>query len=339
MLEQSFYRKLNAISQDLGMNPRDLLLVMFFESGLNPAAKNPHGGATGLIQFMPATLKGMGVNPKGFGNKSATEQLDYVKQYIKGKQGVMNGQPFTSATQYYHANFFPATLVRWKGSDPFKNRNVPVVSANSSSQQERAAYKENRVLDYNGDGVISVGDLTNTLMKAEQSPQFKQALSQLNNVAGEGRVSEYSRRRPTSLSKSDNSSIIPFISKLDKLLDTFMAAASSNTIVSIKSASDFTSKLEYASILKLALKEELNIDCDIHTDNNNIEIAVNSNSTAIQSIADGVSEAFAHATKTIGSLQISASVSTDLPHYDILDADIASINYRKFRLKFAKGSQ
>src|SRR5260221_4498511 len=196
MLNRSFYNKLNTISEELGMNPRDLLAVMFFESGVNPSIKNQHGGATGLIQFMPDTLKGLGVKDiKGFSNKSAEQQLDYVKRYIEGKKGLMGGKPFTSATQYYHANFFPLTLTRWKGSDPIKNRNVIVVSANSSDPRERAAYKENVVLDKDKDGKITVGDLTSVIMGASQNPKFKQMLAELNTVAGPGSVSEKSRMR------------------------------------------------------------------------------------------------------------------------------------------------
>jgi hypothetical protein len=41
--------------------PADLLLVWTAESGLNPAAVNPNGGAAGLNQMMPATLRGMGM--------------------------------------------------------------------------------------------------------------------------------------------------------------------------------------------------------------------------------------------------------------------------------------
>lgn len=339
MLDTSFYRKLASMSEELGMNPRDLLLVMFFESGLNPAAKNPHGGAAGLIQFMPATLRGMGVNPKGFGNKSATEQLDYVKQFIRGKQAVNGGRTFTSATQYYHANFFPLTLARWKGSDPVRNRNVVVVSGKSSSQQERAAYKENKVLDTNSDGEITVGDLTATLLRAEKSPQFKQALSQLNSVAGQGSISEHSRsRKPNPTPNSSDSSIMPFISKLDKLLDTFMGAAASTTFA-ITADADLSSKLEYASILKSALKEELSIGSEIHTDVSNVSIVCNSsNQPLILAIAEGVSDAFTLATKKIGSIKVTAIASTNIPNLTPLDADLASIHYRTFRLKFAKGS-
>src|SRR6266404_53319 len=101
MPSRTFYTKLNNISEQLGMNPRDLLAVMFFESGVDPSRKNPHGGATGLIQFMPKTLEGLGVKDvAGFADKSAEEQLDYVKRYIDGKRGIMGGKPFKSATQY-----------------------------------------------------------------------------------------------------------------------------------------------------------------------------------------------------------------------------------------------
>src|SRR5271168_3288128 len=193
MPDSMFYQKLNSISRDLGLNPIDLLLVMFFESGVNPNAKNP-GGAQGLIQFMPDTLRGMGVpenTVKNFRRVPASTQLDYVKKYIEGKRSLLGGKPFTSATQYYHANFFPKTMNRWRGNNPFSNKNVVVVSSTSKDPQERAAYASNKILDKNRDGVISVGDLTATMLGASKSPQFQAMLKQFGESTGrDAQVSE-----------------------------------------------------------------------------------------------------------------------------------------------------
>lgn len=61
------------------------------------AAANPHpqyplasslatvatSGATGLIQFMPATAQGMGTTTAALAAMSAVQQLDYVQRYFK----------------------------------------------------------------------------------------------------------------------------------------------------------------------------------------------------------------------------------------------------------------
>src|ERR1700677_3250422 len=96
ILGPSFWNRLGQISRSVGLEPEDLLAVMYYESGLDPAAINPHGNATGLIQFEPSTLKGMGYAGKNgeaasdrqlsleFGQIPIDQQLDYVARYVSG---------------------------------------------------------------------------------------------------------------------------------------------------------------------------------------------------------------------------------------------------------------
>ena len=63
-----FHDRVKEISKKLGVRSSDLLRIMEFESGMNPAKANgKNSGAVGLIQFMPRTIKGM------WPNLSATE--------------------------------------------------------------------------------------------------------------------------------------------------------------------------------------------------------------------------------------------------------------------------
>lgn len=356
MISSSFSTKLNDISEELGMNPRDLLLVMYLESGANPAAKNP-SGATGLIQFMPSTLKGMGLSDqevKTFGQKTAEDQLDYVKKYVQAHKGLIGGKPFTSATQYYVANFFPIALKKWNGDDPIKNANVVVVDSNSLNQGERAAYKANPILDYNKDGKITVGDLTNVLMSMERSSGFQKMLSQFNRVAGNGVVSEKAKgitqpQEPTQMLAEKNISS-PLMNQINSFLDSFAGKQdldiikSSSYLISINSNNDFTSKLEYARILSLALKEELNIQSDIFTNNTDVQIQCTIDTDSkkgelvLKELCCAVADAFSHATKKIGSVKINTEVFiNNKSKYGKLDIKLAEVNYRKFHLKFAIG--
>jgi hypothetical protein len=357
MISSSFSTKLNDISQELGMNPRDLLLVIYLESGANPAARNPNGGATGLIQFMPSTLKGMGLSNqeiKTFGQKSAEDQLDYVKKYVEAHKSLLGGKPFTSATQYYVANFFPIALKKWNGDDPIKNANVVVVDSNSPNQNERAAYKANTILDYNKDGKITVGDLTNTLMNMEKSSGFQSMLSQFNRVAGNGTVSEKSKgilqpQEPTQMLADKN---IPqqFINQINGFLDSFAGEQKSDLIKSgsyiilVNSDNDFPSKLEYARILSSALKEELNVASDIFTNGENVQIQCfidtdhKKGKLVLKELCSAVADVFTYATKKIGSVKIHTEILlNNKPKYQKLDIKLAETNYRKFHLKFATG--
>src|SRR5262245_63745597 len=60
----AFKRRVIEISAELGMDPNNLMAAMAFESGRTFRAdiENPLSGAVGLIQFMPATAKGLGTS-------------------------------------------------------------------------------------------------------------------------------------------------------------------------------------------------------------------------------------------------------------------------------------
>lgn len=237
MPDQAFFQKLNEVSNDLGMNPRDILLVAYMESGVNPASKNPAGGAGGLIQFMPDTLRSMNVSEHDidtFRQKSGIEQLDYVKRFIQGMENAHNdGKPFGSATKYYCCNFYPATMYRWKGENVQQNLNVIVVNSNANNKNERNAYAANKILDVNGDGIISVGDIAAMLSSKANESGFQNFLTQLNTIAGPGTVSERFRikqrvphRAPATLPQEENTSAMqPFLKWINYLLDSLSATA------------------------------------------------------------------------------------------------------------------
>lgn len=364
MITKSFSEKLNNISSELQMNPRDLLLVMFLESGVNPGSvnlhsKDPRAQARGLIQFMPDTLKGMGLSPaeiNNFVHKSGEEQLDYVKQYVQSHRALIGGRPFTSATQYYVANFFPLALHRWRGTDPVANANKIVVSKFSKDPRERAAYNANTVLDYDKDGVIRVKDLTNTLMGLEKTKNFQNMLAQFNSVAGDGTVSDTRlkpRNRFFGLVK-DDSMIAKFLDGLGNILDSFAADdikkiekygseyPQNKYLINIDSDDDFSSKLEFARILSIALKEEVDADSEIYTDGDNIQlhcalnVEKNRGKEVVEEFCAAFSNTFQEATKSIGGIKIYTFVSDRAPRYQKLDIKLSEINYRKFRLKFIK---
>lgn len=88
-----FVDKLSAVANYIGAKPQDLLQAMLYESAgsLDPAKKGPHvpgmGRATGLIQFMPETARGLGTSEGAMERMSALQQLDYVKKYFEPFKG------------------------------------------------------------------------------------------------------------------------------------------------------------------------------------------------------------------------------------------------------------
>ncbi len=137
-----FKAKAIAVSQAL-VTPVDFLMsAMAFESGetFSASVKNAAGsGAVGLIQFMPSTAKALGTTTEALGTISAEAQLDWVKKYFLPKTGRLN-----SIDDLYMAILYPIAI-GW--------------SANATLfSQGTKVYAQNRGLDANKDGKITVGE-------------------------------------------------------------------------------------------------------------------------------------------------------------------------------------
>ena len=141
---KAFLNKVKEIARRLNCNYKDLLGLMQSESGLNPQAVNKSSGATGLIQFMPATAKALGTTTSALKNMTALQQLDYVEKYLqqmKRQAGFGQMQPL-SGGQLYALVFLPAR----------SGREV------LTSQGEKY-YSANKGLDKNKDGKITKSEL------------------------------------------------------------------------------------------------------------------------------------------------------------------------------------
>ena len=124
---------------------------MNFESGgtFNPAIVNPVGGATGLIQFMPATVKGLGTTTAALAKMSNVEQLNWVHKYYSLKAG-----KFKSGEDLYLYNFF-ITAVGKPDSFVIESKNL----------KASTIAKQNPAFDLNKDGQITVGEWRVALRK------------------------------------------------------------------------------------------------------------------------------------------------------------------------------
>ena len=72
-----FRSKLAVGCAELGIDPSHLMACMAFETGrtFSPSVRNEVSGATGLIQFMPSTAKGMGLTTAELAGMTAEDQL------------------------------------------------------------------------------------------------------------------------------------------------------------------------------------------------------------------------------------------------------------------------
>lgn len=141
-LSASFVEKVEAIETRLRMPKGSLLAVMRFETGgtFDPAERNRAGsGATGLIQFMPKTAKGLGTSTDALAQMSAEDQLDYVEKYFqpyKGKMGTLKDA--------YMAVLYPKAIGKPEWYPLFT--------------QGQKAYQQNAGLDRDKKGIVTVGD-------------------------------------------------------------------------------------------------------------------------------------------------------------------------------------
>jgi hypothetical protein len=144
----------------IGCAPRDLLAVMMSESRCSPAAHNPHGDASGLIQFMPDTLRGLGwtQGDQAFRMLSASAQMPYVVAYYR--PWAKAAGKWDSIGRLYQATFLPGTLATSKNPED-------VIAAKGG--RLGWAYEANSVFDANGDKVITIQELTDATLRAAQS--------------------------------------------------------------------------------------------------------------------------------------------------------------------------
>jgi hypothetical protein len=167
-LSNDFFVQLKQTCGRLRCASEDLLGVMESESSVQPSAQNPKGNATGLVQFMPDTLKDLGwtAGPDEFKGLTAERQLPFVERYFAPH--VSEG--LTSAGRLYQATFLPATL-------PGSNESTVIAAPGGPNA---GAYRANQVLDTNKDGRITVSDLTARIDQVRQGGRWAALMQRLN---------------------------------------------------------------------------------------------------------------------------------------------------------------
>lgn len=152
-----FYQKLVSTCDELGCAPADLLLVMNSESGMKPDAWNKNGNASGLIQFMPFILVGLGWTKghEAFRKLTAEEQMPFVRRYFMPHKGKL-----VNATAVYLATFLPALI---------GHASEPTYKMVIKGGQLGWAYAPNIGFDANHDGDIEVQELTKRLERCKDA--------------------------------------------------------------------------------------------------------------------------------------------------------------------------
>ncbi|MDX2246396.1 MAG: transglycosylase SLT domain-containing protein [Bacteroidia bacterium] len=141
----AFETKVRLISKNLQVPPEWLMAVMFSESGFDSSVLNHKGsGAVGLIQFMPVTAGELKVSHQTLADMNPVAQLDYVEQYfvqVRERYGA-----YVSLTDLYLAVLYPQA----RGQEDY---------CFALYASPAKAYQQNKGLDENRDGVVTVSDI------------------------------------------------------------------------------------------------------------------------------------------------------------------------------------
>ncbi|MEZ4825639.1 MAG: transglycosylase SLT domain-containing protein [Bacteroidia bacterium] len=153
---EKFEEKVVEVARDLDVPPEWLMAVMYSESKLNPAVINRRGsGATGLIQFMVPTVKelnsrlGTSYYMSDVRKMEAHEQMELVREYLQTVRERYG--EYDSLTDLYLAILYPKALGF--------GENYTLYS------KPTRMYNQNVGLDENGDGSVTVSDISNRMRR------------------------------------------------------------------------------------------------------------------------------------------------------------------------------
>lgn len=175
-IDDDFFPKLRLVAMALGARARDMMAVMYSESACradawndNPKSLPPEKrwNASGLIQFMPPILVGLGwtAGHAAFRKLTATEQLSWVERYYRAYRGHLG-----SVGGLYVATFLPA-LIKHAGDPSF------VLTAKAGVLPW--AYGPNAAFDANHDLAITVGELEQAVARNCHGARWEELLARL----------------------------------------------------------------------------------------------------------------------------------------------------------------
>jgi len=183
-IDDRFFVELKNIASGLKADPLHMLSVMFSESGCkadawndNPKNLEPEQrwNASGLIQFMPATLQGLGYHSghAAFRKLSPFDQLPWVAKYYAPHKGKLG-----SVAALYLATFLPALMSH--ASDPSYALAV-------KGGVRGWAFGPNAAFDKDGNGTITVKELDEAVQRNCKGFRWAELVARLT---GEGMKDE-----------------------------------------------------------------------------------------------------------------------------------------------------
>lgn len=159
-----FITAVKSTSTTLGCQYKDLLACMAFETGrtFNPALRNQIG-ATGLIQFISSTAKGLGTTTDYLASLTRTQQMLWVEKYFKA--GPLRRVSSPSLEDLYMSILWPVAVGQLNSYVLFK----------AGDAKTGLAYTQNHGLDVGSKGYITKDDAASKVRS-----QLPYVIAQLN---------------------------------------------------------------------------------------------------------------------------------------------------------------
>lgn len=139
--DTEFVSAAGRLANDLNLPVDDIFRVIEFETAgsWSPSIKNPGSTATGLIQFLESTAKGLGTTTADLAGMTRGQQMEYVRRYLEPYKGrIRNFGDLYMAIHYPKAVGQSETFVMYS--------------------EGSAEYAANKNLDTNGDGTVTRGE-------------------------------------------------------------------------------------------------------------------------------------------------------------------------------------
>jgi hypothetical protein len=172
---REFYTLIIEDAAKAGYEPEWLLGVLASESSLMPWAYNKNGGAQGISQMMPQTLRNMHLAVDGYKDLPAHKQIVDTFAYLREWQKRFKMPKWQNRAQLYLCNFLPALL-------PIATLPDSILVARSRS---KVIYDANAGLDANKDSFITLAEMEIAIdhaIKGYAGPRYRTALASLEFV-------------------------------------------------------------------------------------------------------------------------------------------------------------
>lgn len=172
-LSADFYDAWTAGMRGLGLDPLDIARVAFAETGM--FQRHPRNPQIGVWPFIPSTLRSMGWTGTAaeFTAQPPEDQVPWVVRYL-----APNARFLTNDGLVYVDTFLPAKVRAASQSDD---------SFVLTSQGDGTGfYENNKILDRDGDGSITVGDLRTWLVTQDRGARWDTIESELRARGASG---------------------------------------------------------------------------------------------------------------------------------------------------------